>query len=363
MIYIAYFILIFTGIQFLIAFLNFVFRADYGFFSTSDNKLISVIIPVRNEAANIENLLHDLTRQSYRNIEVFVVDDDSEDNTKELVINRSVADNRIKLLDAGLPDHTWLGKNHACYQGAKAAKGKFFLFLDADVRLKPEALKSILGYFEKKRTIFLSVFPKQILVSSGVKKVIPLMNYILLGLLPLFLVRLSGFSSLSAANGQFMLFDSDIYKSFDPHKRFKHEKVEDIKIARFLKKKKLKIACLTGNDDISCKMYDDYSGAMEGFTKNVAGFFGGSFAVASAFWFITLTGILWTTILLPWFYTLIYIMMVAGIRIFISITSKQKILDNLLFHYVQIFNLGRLIFRSIKHKKNKSYQWKGRNIS
>jgi len=349
--------------QLLVAWLNIVFRADYRLYKTTENNLISIIIPVRNESGKIENLLQDLTQQSYRNLEIIVVDDDSEDNTSVIVKEKTIADARIKLLNSEIPDQSWLGKNHACYRGAKSAKGKYLFFLDADVRLEPEAISSIIGYFEKTRPVFLSVFPKQILANYGVKQVVPIMNYILLSLLPLFLVRLPWFSSLSAANGQFMLFDADIYKAFEPHKRFKHEKVEDIKIARFLKKKKLKIACLTGNDDISCNMYDNYSEAMEGFSKNIAAFFGGSFAVALAFWYITLTGIIWTAVLLPWFFTLIYIMMIAGIRTLISITSKQNILDNLALHYVQLYNLGLLIFSSIKHKKNNSYQWKGRNIS
>lgn len=363
MIYFAYFILIFAGLQFLIALLNVVFRANYSLYKTTASHLISVIIPVRNESGKIENLLHDLTRQSYRNLEIIVVDDDSEDNTKEIVSEKTTADSRIQLINSGLPDNSWLGKNHACYQGAKTAKGKYLFFLDADVRLEPEAIASIAGYFEKKRPVFLSVFPKQILENRGVKKVVPIMNYILLSLLPLFLVRRSGFSSISAANGQFMLFDTDIYRAFEPHKRFKREKVEDIQIARFLKKKKMKIACLTGNDDISCRMYDNYEEAMEGFSKNVAAFFGNSYLLAIIFWFVTFTGIIWTVCFSPWFFTPIYIVMTIGTRVFISITSRQKIADNILLHYTQLYNLGLLIRKSIQHKKNKTYQWKGRNIA
>lgn len=363
MIYIAYFILIFTGLQFLIAFLNVVFRSNYNVYKTTANNLISVIIPVRNESGKIEHLLHDLTHQSYRNLEIIVVDDDSDDNTREIVSEKTIADSRIQLINSELPDNSWLGKNHACYQGAKTAKGKYLFFLDADVRLKPEAISSITGYFEKKRPVFLSVFPKQILKNSEVKKVVPIMNYILLSLLPLFLVRRSGFSSISAANGQFMFFDTDIYRAFEPHKRFKHEKVEDIQIARFLKKKKMKIACLTGNDDISCRMYENYDEAMQGFSKNVAAFFGNSYLLAIIFWFMTFTGIIWIVCFLQWFFTPIYIVLTIGTRVFISVTSRQKIADNILLHYTQLYNLGLLIKKSIQHKKNKTYQWKGRNIA
>ncbi len=362
MIYIAFIIFAFTGLQFLIALLNFVFRADYSKSKTSTNGLVSVIIPVRNESKNIENILNDLSSQSYKNLEIIIVDDDSEDNTSEIVLEQSHSDKRIQLIASGLTDERWLGKNHACFRGANQAKGKYLLFLDADVRLDQEAIASVLGYLEKSHTVFLSVFPKQILSNKEVKEIVPLMNYILLSLLPLFLVRYSKFSSLSAANGQLMLFETEVYRAFEPHKKFRNEKVEDIHIARFLKKKRFKIACLTGNDDISCKMYDNQEEAMEGFSKNIVGFFGNSFSAAIIFWFVSLTGILWIVFLLPWIYTILYITLTIGIRTYISLASKQSIRENISMHFVQILNLGWLIAISLKHKINKSYQWKGRNI-
>lgn len=364
MIYIAYSILAFAGLQFIIAFLNYLFRTNYSRYRTVNDQLVSILIPARNEAKNIENILKDLSQQNYHNIEIIVIDDDSSDTTRDIVMKQSLADKRITLMEAGwTADSSWLGKNYACHQGAMRAKGKYLLFLDADVRIGKDAIASVIGYLEYSRSVFLSVFPKQLMTNKGVKSVVPIMNYILLSLLPLFSVRHAKFSSMAAANGQLMLFDRDVYLAFYPHKKFKHEKVEDIHIARFLKKKKFNIACLTGNDDISCNMYDSYEEAMEGFSKNSVAFFGNSYIAATLFWFISLTGILWIALLLPIWWVLAYLIMVIGTRIFISITSQQSIADNILLHFEQIYNLGRLLLKSFQHKINKNYQWKGRNIA
>jgi glycosyltransferase involved in cell wall biosynthesis len=362
MIYFVYFILAFAGLQVLTAFLNYIFRADYSLYRTINNELVTILIPARNEEKNIGNIINDISEQSHKNIEIIVIDDDSNDRTCEIVLKKSLTDNRIKLINSRLTDNSWLGKNHACYQGASSAKGKYLLFLDADVRLGKDAVSEVLGYLEKSRSVFLSVFPKQLLVNKGVKSVVPVMNHILLSLLPLFLVRYSPFTSMAAANGQLMLFNAEVYRALEPHKKFRHEKAEDIRIARFLKKKKFNIACLTGKNDISCRMYENYNDAMKGFSKNVVEFFGNSFFAAILFWFISLTGIIWIAVFLPIWLTLIYIIMIIATRIFISITSQQNITDNILMHFVQIYNLGLLIFKSIKHKINKSYQWKGRII-
>lgn len=353
----------FAMLQTLIAIVNYVLRADYGNYNSRDqNDLVSVVIPVRNEESTIGNLLDDLAKQSYPLIEIIVANDDSTDATAAVVTAKQKLNPSIQLIDAGLKKEDWLGKNHACFAGSRLAKGHYLLFLDADVRLDTNAIASTLAYLQHQKLVFMSVFPKQLMPSKEVYKVVPLMNYILLSLLPLFLVRASRFASLAAANGQFMLFDNELYKALEPHKRFRSEKVEDIHIARYLKSNNYRIACLTGNEDISCKMYDTYNDALEGFSKNVFAFFGNSSFAGLAFWFVTFSGILWM-LFLPWYMLPAYLTMVLITRWLIALVSKQKVGINIRMHYVQLWTLGLLMIRALKHSKNKSYQWKGRTIA
>lgn len=353
----------FALLQTLIAIVNYVFRADYGLYSNIDqHDLVSVVIPVRNEESTIGNLLDDLGKQSYPTLEIIVVNDDSTDETEAVVQSKQQLNSAIQLVDAGIKKEDWLGKNQACFAGSRIAKGRYLLFLDADVRLGSNAIASTLAYLQRRKLVFMSVFPTQIILSKALYKIVPLMNYILLSLLPLVLVRISRFSSLSAANGQFMLFDHQLYKALEPHKRYRNEKVEDIHIARYIKKRQYRIDCLTGNEDITCKMYDTYNDALEGFSKNVFAFFGNSTVAGLAFWFITFSGIFWM-IFLTWYMLPAYLSMMLVTRWLISLISNQKVGINIRLHYEQIWTLGKLMCRALKHSKNKSYQWKGRTIA
>lgn len=353
----ALLILGFTLLQWLTAILNYVFRVDYSHYATRQKELVTVIVPARNEEANIGNLLTDLAMQTYDKLEIIVANDDSSDRTAEIAGSYT----GVTLIDAGLKTDGWLGKNHACYKASKLARGKYMLFLDADVRLGSNAIASAIGYFQQSGIVFMSVFPQQLMHNKGVYRVVPLMNYILLSLLVLPLVRWTRFVSMSAANGQFMLFDRELYTALEPHKQFRNEKVEDIHISRYYKRNGYRIACVTGNEDIACLMYSTYEEAIEGFSKNVFAFFGNSVVAGLLFWFITLTGIFWM-LALPWYAWAVYIVAVGSTRWLISITSRQGIFTNIVMHYTQLITLGKLMFRALYHQRNKNYQWKGRSI-
>jgi glycosyltransferase involved in cell wall biosynthesis len=361
--YIAGFILIFTVLQLLVSLANLIFRQHLPKNIFNNNSLVSVLIPARNEEKNIGNLLADLGEQNYQNLEILVFDDQSTDNTAQIVDSFSEIDSRIRLIKStGLPKG-WTGKNFACYSLSQHATGKYFLFLDADVRITGDVISQTLAFSEKNGVVLLSVFPRQILKSFGEHVTVPNMNFILLSLLPLVLVLKSGFASLSAANGQFMLFKTETYKKMNPHEKMKSEKVEDIKIARQFKKEKIKVACLTGIKNISCRMYSNYYEAVNGFSKNILMFFGDSGFLAVSFWLITTFGFLAVLFTFQTATLLLYFSALTLTRIFISIASKQNIFINLILQFPQQLTMGIIIYRAIINRINKQFTWKGRNIS
>lgn len=362
MILIAYFVLIFFSIQLLVSVANALVKSTLRNTQANFNELVSVMIPARNEENNITNILSDLQHQTYGNIEIIVFDDQSTDRTAKLVAEMAQYDKRIRLTQSsGLPEG-WLGKNFACHSLAEMAKGKYYLFLDADVRLDEYVIVKYISYLHKNNLGLLSVFPKQFMYSIGEKMVVPLMNYILLTLLPLFLVHRSQFASLSAANGQFMLFDAETYKKILPHKKMKSERVEDIKIARHYKKEGQTTACLTGSHEISCRMYSSFNDAVNGFSKNVVMFFGNSYVLAFLFWLLSTFGFIAVWLALPgvWFLALCLIAVI--IRILVSISSRQHILLNLCLAIPQQLTLGWIILKSFLLKQSNGYEWKGRKV-
>ncbi|HEX3006007.1 MAG TPA: glycosyltransferase family 2 protein [Bacteroidales bacterium] len=362
MLYIAYVVFGFTGIQLTVSFLNFIFRQRVPV-RRGYNGLISVLIPVRNEANNIAKLLSDLQALEYKNIEILVFDDQSTDNTREIVLDFCGRDTRFRLA-AGkeLPDG-WLGKAHACYRLSQLARGEYFLFLDADVRVQRNIIERAVLLASKFNLALLSMFPKQVMKTLGEQITVPFMNYILLTLLPLIQVRRSEYKSLSAANGQFMLFRSDIYKEFRPHEVMKNEKVEDIAIARYYKHNRLKIACIASCSDVSCRMYTSFSDAIGGFSKNVRMFFGNSYVLAILFWMITSLGFLPVLFSFGVPGLIILLAMVFLTKVLVSLSSNQSVSGNLVLVVFQHLSLGIVIVKSLQNHYKRQYIWKGRNIS
>jgi len=362
MIYLAYIIFTFTLIQLIVAIINSVSiqqpKSGIGNF----NGLVSVLIPARNEESNIANLLSDLHNQDYQNMEIIVFNDLSTDRTEEIVTKIAKNDTRIRLINSdGLPQG-WLGKNYACHNLSQMAKGEYLLFLDGDVRVKGVIIINSITLAEKHKTGLLSIFPKQKMESLGEYLTVPVMNYILLTLLPLVLVFKSKFSSMAAANGQFMLFNRAKYFETLPHEKFRNNKVEDIEIARYFKQQSIPVVCTLGDETIECRMYNGFDEAVNGFSKNVVNFFGNSFPAAILFWIVTTFGFLVILSELSTDLFCIFLIIVLATRVVVSFISKQNIFLNLLLLVPQQFTLGILIYKAVIYKFNKQLKWKGRNI-
>lgn len=360
--FISIFLLVIAFIRFLIAVLNYLTRPILPFGKLNGYPLVSVLIPARNEEMNIGRLLEGLVKQSYWNLEIIVYDDQSFDNTSNIVQNFSGSDNRISLVTSkGLPKG-WLGKNYACNQLAQIAKGDYFLFLDADVTVSSHFIENAISYIQRKKLVLLSMFPRQELNSFGEKLVVPTMNWILLSLLLLPLVRLSRRRSLAAANGQMMLFNADVYRSNQWHEMVKSSAVEDITISRLIKRKRFKMATLLGTDDISCRMYGSYSEAINGFTKNVSSFFGGSNLVTIVFALVGTVGPFLVIFSFPFLMAFSYFFFLISARILLSRLSEQSFIFNVLLWPLQHLAFLHLVYKSYILSRKKKYEWKGRTI-
>lgn len=336
--------------------LNLIYRPNLSQQDVSED-LVSVLIPIRNERDNLINLLDSLDAIDDDNFEIIFYDDESSDGSLEII--KQDKNDKIRCIESEkLPDG-WSGKNHACYQLSKHAKGKYLLFIDADVLLKSNVIRRTLNYLKKYNLSLVSIFPEQILNSFDEKRSIPMMNYILLTLLPLILVRKLSFKSLAAANGQFMLFDAKVYHQLNPHQEYKNSFVEDIEISKFYKSKKYKIACIATESDVKCRMYHSYNDALNGFSKNIFMFFGNSKILAIIFWVIVSFGFL------PVFfyninYGFIYLFVVTLIQMIIAKLSNKKIWESVLYFPLQLIFILQVMFKSIKERKKGGYQWKGR---
>jgi glycosyltransferase involved in cell wall biosynthesis len=235
---------------------------------------ISVIIPAYNEAANIHDCVTSVlesTALPASQLEVWVVDDQSSDETLTIVelLQETSGDPRLQILvGQPRPEHEiWMGKNWACSQAAAKAKGDFFLFLDADVRLEPGAIESAIQAIEQHEADLLTLCPAIVCGCFSEWLVQPL----LVGML------LVGFdfaaindpkNETAFAIGQFMLFRRTAYTELGGHGAVADQVVEDVEFARRLKAKGKTMYYALGKEIARVRMYRNWGELWEGWTKN-----------------------------------------------------------------------------------------------
>ncbi len=233
----------------------------------NSNKSISILIPARNEEKNIKNCINSVLTQTYKNFELIVLDDESTDNTYNIVKETSDKNEKVKLIKGKSLPEKWIGKNWACHQLSEKASGDILLFIDADVELKQNALYESLNLFESNNLNMLSCFPTQKIRTFGEWLIVPSMNFFLLNLLPLKKVFSSPKKSFVAANGQFIMLDKPSYNQIGGHNSVKNEVVEDMELARLYKQNKLSVLTALGDKNIYCNMYNSFSESFYGFSK------------------------------------------------------------------------------------------------
>lgn len=360
--YISLFLLLIVIIRFLVVVLNFITRPILPEGKVQLQPLVSVLIPARDEEKNIGLLLSGLSQQTYSNIEILVYDDQSTDDTTGIVQKFMHEEPRLTLISGNEKPIGWMGKNYACHCLAQSAKGDFFLFLDADVVVTPVFVENALAYMQRKRLSLLSMFPRQELKSFGEKLVVPSMNWILLSMLFLRLIWWSRRRSLAAANGQMMMFDGQQYRLNRWHQQVMNTPVEDIAISRLIKRKRLRMATLLGTNDISCRMYGSYSEAINGFTKNVKGFFGGSIVATVLFALFETVAPIIAILGLPFPLVFLFFFVWISSRMLVARLSEQSVLFNVLLWPVQQLAFIHLVYRATIYSITKKLTWKGRNV-
>lgn len=357
----AFFVMSFLFVRMLISLINLLTKNYLPLGENDRQPLLSILIPARNEDKSLPLLLQDLKLVSYSNLEIIVCDDNSTDNTPEILKSYSKEMPGLSYFSGEILPQEWLGKNFACHQLANQAKGDFLLFLDADVRVSVEMPTKAIRYMQKHNMNLVSIFPTQLMHTYGEIITVPIMNWILLSLLPLPFVRHTSFASLSAANGQFMLFHADNYRENKWHQTVKNEATEDIVISRLIKKRGGKVSTLTGGSDVFCRMYETSGEAIGGFSRNVHQYFGGSRLVMILFTVTVLFGWIPVWLYFGWVGVKWYLLIVIANRVFVAMASRQKSLTVWL-HPLQMINFAIITMLNIVQKFKGNIEWKGRKI-
>lgn len=229
---------------------------------------LSVLIPARDEAAGISRTMKAALHSEEVDVEVVVLDDHSTDATPDIVLAVSQRDTRVRLIRGRPLPAGWNGKQYACGQLASAAEHPTLVFLDADVRLAPDALRRLFEQRQRTGVALLSAFPHQETETLMERLLIPMMHFILLGFLPISRMRRSTHPAYAAGCGQLFITSRSEYESAGGHAAIRSSRHDGIMLPRAYRRAGLSTDICDGTAIASCRMYHSARGVTRGLLKN-----------------------------------------------------------------------------------------------
>lgn len=325
---------------------------------------MSILIPARNEAMVIDRTVRWLLDQNYPAFEVLVLDDDSSDGTSARAKAAANGDPRLRVLSGEALPAGWLGKNWACHQLAQHANGDWLVFTDADVNWQPGALRALVNEMRRTDADLLTVWPTQQTESWTERLVVPLMALAILAYLPLPAVHHFPWPIFAAANGQCLAFRRRAYEQVGGHAAVKDRIVEDVTFARQIKARGLRLRMADGAGLIVCRMYRDWPGVRDGFSKNILAGHGDSvpFLAASFILHWLIFALPWLLLMVDFAWGLALVALGVGTRMLTALATRQRPLDALLMP-VSVMLMSMIALRSVWWRwRYGGPQWKGRMI-
>ncbi len=235
----------------------------------SDPDPVSILIPARNEEANIGGAVRSALQSHGIELEIVVLDDGSHDRTAEIVRDLAANDSRVRLETAGPLPAGWCGKNFACYQLASFAKHPLLVFMDADVRItRPDSLARLATFVAQTGAALVSGVPSQKTGGFMEKLIIPLIHFVLLGFLPIARMRTSTDPRFAAACGQVLAARRDAYVSTGGHSAIPNRIHDAVALTRSFRSLGFGSDLFDATDTFCCRMYDHPAAVWHGFAKN-----------------------------------------------------------------------------------------------
>ncbi len=210
----------------------------------SDPK-VSIIIPARNEEEFIGKCLDSLIKQDYKNYEIVVIDDSSDDTTREIISEYAKKYSKIIPVYARPKPEGWMGKNWACMEGYRKSTGELLLFTDADTNHSKNVLSLAVSHLISFNLDALSAIPKMLTFDFWTNITLPMISTFLH----------TRFSALNVNNpskktgyffGSFFILKKRTYEEVGMHEGVKQEIIEDGALGRKVKELGYKIKMVRG---------------------------------------------------------------------------------------------------------------------
>jgi chlorobactene glucosyltransferase len=268
--------------------------------SPADGPRVAIIVPARDESANIGACLAALLAQDYPRLAIVVVDDESTDDTAAIVRRLGTQDRRIVLMQSPPLPPGWTGKVNACAAGARAVAdaAEWLCFVDADIRAQPALIASAIGAASREAIDLLTLAPRQELQSFAERLVLPCGFYLLSFSQNLARMQAAD-SDDAAATGQFMLIRRAAYEDVGGHAAVSRSIVEDIDLARLMKRRGHRVLMQDATALMSVRTYTDWATLWPGLARTLVDLLGGPTATLVT----TAAGVTlaWAIVLIPAF--------------------------------------------------------------
>ena len=327
---------------------------------------VTAIVPARNEELVIAACVESLARQP-EIAQILVVNDQSSDQTADIVRKSMKEIPNLRLLEAGGLPEGWVGKNHALWVGVGQATNPWLLFTDADAVHSANSAARALEVAEERHAALVSFSPEQISRNWYEKALIP---FIYLRLAKKFSYdRVNDPASpIAAANGQFLLIRRDVYDAIGGHQGVAGEVLEDVAIAVRVKQAGHRIWFGSGKDLVRTRMYSSFEAMWEGWKKNVYRLMGGTPWAAFREMESTLPWIPLLLILLgmkfPVLFFLGILLLIARQTIYGLDLARNQYPFSLIFYYVPAaFLYAAVLWASYRSHVKGRIAWKGREYS
>ncbi len=315
---------------------------------------VVVLLPVRDEAENIPELVACLANQrGITDLSFHFLDDNSTDATRALLSEEIKGDPRFTISSGAPLQEGWMGKPFALQQGLDLTKSEIVVIIDADVRLGESALVSAIDVMKTRKLSFVSAYPRQIAISWSERLIQPLLQWSWMSTLPLAIAERSTNPAFAVANGQFFIAERAALKDVNGFHGIKSEIIDDIAIARALLRQGHRGSAIDGSRIASCRMYKSWAELREGYGKSLRVAFGGAGGSMIAAFFLLAVGIL------PLAMGVLGYVLVISSRVVSAIATRARLIDALL-QPLSILLLIYLLARSWVMRGRT--QWKGRLV-
>ncbi|MBV8519133.1 MAG: glycosyltransferase [Acidobacteria bacterium] len=234
--------------------------------SPARTPLVSVIVPARDEERAIGRSVRALLAQTYPALEVIVVNDRSVDDTSAILA--AIDDPRLVVVKGEDPPTSWLGKPWALHQGSLRARGELLLFVDADVLYEEGAVSAAVAQIESRGAALLALFPRFVMRGAWEHIAMPNLPLTAFVVLPLWLANRTRIRTLAIGGGPGNLIRRADYDAAGGHEALRDAVVDDIALARLVRRAGRRTEIVRADDFVSVRMYHGLREIVGGFTKN-----------------------------------------------------------------------------------------------